>query len=354
MCVHFHNFANMTGGGNSVKLSVSKRSLPIIGPATGFLVFPLRDPDSAVKGLKGAARTFVEAELAIARCEFKRGMELTERLIRDERYVFAAVRIGIISAIGLGDLKAFDCFLKALADRGKRNTGPVIKCAVAITEAWLRQFLWISDGYPEWMDRFDLTDVPAPWRPAVAYLGVKIRLCRGQFESAYATASLFLNFICPQHGISAACSYAKFALAIACRETDRTGEMLNWLDEMIRALAPHGFLLPLLLFMHGMHKSPVETLLAELAPDQVQRYRALAKGFFANLIRARNHYTGERTTEELSFREFYLAMLLKRGWAYKELADRFTISIGRMRNIVSILYEKLHIHSRSELKDLVW
>ena len=130
--------------------------------------------------------------------------------------------------------------------------------------------------------------------------------------------------------------------------------MLKWLDEMIRTLAPHGFLLPRLLFMHGSHKSPVEELLAEVAPDQVPRYRSLAKEYFTNLIRVRNHYTGERTTEELSFREFYLAMLLKRGWAYKELATRFTISVGRMRNIVSILYEKLHIHNRHELTDLVW
>ena len=337
-----------------MKLSVSKKNLPIIGPATNFLVLPARDPNSVLKGLKGLERTFVEAELAIARCDFKRGRELAERLIRDDHYVFAALRIGVISAIGLGDLKSFDGFLKALADCGKRNASPVAKCGVAITEAWLRQFLWISDGYSEWMDRFDLTDVPAPWRSAVAHLGVKIRLCRGQFESAYATASLCLNFICPQHGISAASAYAQFALAVACRETDRTGEMLNWLDEMVRTLAPHGFLLPLLLFMHGTHLSPVDALLAEFAPDQVQRYRALAKGFFANLIRVRNHYTGERTTEELTFREFYLAMLLKRGWAYKELADRFTISVGRMRNIVSILYEKLHIHNRNELTDLVW
>ena len=337
-----------------MKLSASRKNLPIIGPATHFLALPERNPDSALKGLKGLARTFVEAELAIARCDFKRGMELAERLVQVDRYAFAAMRIGVISATGLGDLKAFDRFLKVLADYRKRTAEPTTKCAVAITEAWIRQFLWIPDGYPDWMDRFDLTDIPAPWRPAVAYLGVKIRLNRGEFESAYAAASLFLNFICPQHGITAACSYAKFSLAIACRETERTGEMLKWLEEMVGMLAPHGILLPLLLFMYGSYKSPVEELLAEVVPDQVSRYRTLAKGYFTNLIRVRNHFTGERTTEELSFREFYLAMLLKRGWAYKELAGRFTISVGRMRNLVSILYEKLHIHGRNELADLVW
>ena len=337
-----------------MKLSVSRKSLPIIGPATDFLVLPVRDPDSILKGLKGLERTFVEAELAIGRCDFKRGLGLVERLVQNDHYVFAAVRIGVISAIGLGDLRSFDRFLKALADCGKRTTCPNVKCGCAITEAWLRQLLWLPDGYPEWMDRFDLTDIPEPWRPAVAYLGVKIRLCRGEFESAYAVSSLFLNFICPQHGITVACAHAKLALAVACRETDRTGEMLKWLDEMIRTLAPHGFLLPLLLFMHGSHMSPVEALLAEVAPDQVQRYRTLSKVFFANLIRVRNHYTGERTTGELSFREFYLAMLLKRDMSYKDLSERFGITVGRTKNIVSAIYDKLGVHSGGELRDLVW
>ena len=331
-----------------------ERDLPIIGPATDFKLFPRRNPDSTLKGLEGPARAFCEAELAIARCDFSRGKTLAGKLLGDDKYFLVAVRIGLIAAIGLGDLKFFDQVLRSLGEYRRRAPSARSALGVEIAEAWLRQFMWLPTGYPEWMCRFDLSDIPEPWRAAVAYLGVKIRIAQGSFESAYAAASLFLNFVCPQQDLSAASSHTKIACAVACRETGRTDEMMKWLDEAARMLVPHGFLLPLLLFMHSTHKSPVEAQIAEIAPDSVSRYRELSKRYFANLIRARNHYTGEHVTTALSFREFYLAMLLKRDMSYKDLSARFGVTVGRAKNIVSAIYDKLGIHSSGELRDLVW
>ena len=328
--------------------------MPIIGPATDHKLFPRLNPDSALKGLGGLARTFCEAELSIARCDFSRARSLAEQLLGDDRYVLAAVRIGLIAAIGLGDLRFFDQVLRSLAQYRRRAPSARSALGVEITEAWLRQFMWLPTVYPEWMCRFDLSEIPVSWHAAVAYLGVKIRICQGSFESAYAAASLFLNFVCPRQDLSAASSHAKIACAVACRETGRTDEMMKWLEEAAQMLVPHGFLLPFLLFMHSSHKSPIEELIAEIAPDWVPRYRELSKRYFVNLIRARNHYTGEHVTMVLSFREFYLAMLLKRDLSYKELSERFGITVGRTKNIVSSIYDKLGIHSCSELRDLVW
>ena len=337
-----------------MKPSADRNDLPVIGPATDHKLFPRRNPDSALRGLEGPARTFCEAELAIARCDFSNARALAGQLLGDDRYALVAVRIGLVAAIGLGDLKFFDQVLQSLAQYSRRVPSARSALGVEITEAWLRQFMWLPTGYPEWMCRFDLSDIPEPWRAAVAYLGVKIRIAQGSFESAYAAASLFLNFVCPQQDISAACAHAKIACAVACRETGRTEEMMKWLSEAARVLVPHGFLLPFLLFMHSLHKSPVEELVAEITPDQVPRYRELSKRYFVNLIRARNHYTGEHVTTALSFREFYLAMLLKRDMSYKELSERFGITVGRTKNIVSAIYDKLGIHSSGELRDLVW
>ena len=337
-----------------MKSSADRNDLPIIGPATDHKLFPRRNPDSALRGLEGPARTFCEAELAIARCDFSNARALAGQLLGDDEYVLTAVRTGLIAAVGLGDLKFFDQVLSSLAQYRRRAPCSRSALVVEITEAWIRQFLWLPTGYPEWMCRFDLSDIPEPWRAAVAYLGVKIRIAQGSFESAYAAASLFLNFVCPRQDLSAACSHAKMACAVACRETGRTEEMMKWLGEAVRMLVPHGFLLPFLLFMHSSHKSPIEELIVEIAPDWVPRYRELSKRYFANLIRARNHYVDEHVTTALSFREFYLAMLLKRDMSYKDLSERFGVTAGRMKNIVSAIYDKLGIHSSGELQDLVW
>ncbi len=40
--------------------------------------------------------------------------------------------------------------------------------------------------------------------------------------------------------------------------------------------------------------------------------------------------------------------LLAKGYAYTEIADRMTISIDTVRSYVRTVYEKLHVHSRTE------
>jgi DNA-binding CsgD family transcriptional regulator len=39
---------------------------------------------------------------------------------------------------------------------------------------------------------------------------------------------------------------------------------------------------------------------------------------------------------------------LSNGYAYKEIADRMNISIDTVRSYVRTVYEKLHVHSRTE------
>lgn len=39
---------------------------------------------------------------------------------------------------------------------------------------------------------------------------------------------------------------------------------------------------------------------------------------------------------------------LAKGYAYREIADRMTISIDTVRSYVRAVYEKLHVHSRTE------
>ena len=336
-----------------------KYTLPFIGPATACFKFRAEDPECTFRELRGDDRRFAEAEIALACCDFAHSRELFDALSRSDRYFLAAVRIGVVSAIGLGNLRFLDSVLKKVAQYRASVKGDSMGQILAdITESWVRQWLWQPTGYPEWIMRFDFGELPkALWHPS-AYLGVMARMNAGQFESAYATAALLMGFdeSVGESGsrLTAASAYLRMARAIACRETGREDEMRKWLSSVICELAPHGFLLPFLLFMHGRHKSPTEEILAEVAPGEVARYRDLSRSYFANLIRARNHITGEKTTDELSPREFYLAMLLKRNFSYKELADRFGLSVGRIKNILLVLYQKLHIHSRSEIDGLVW
>jgi len=56
----------------------------------------------------------------------------------------------------------------------------------------------------------------------------------------------------------------------------------------------------------------------------------------------------EARSEELSAQETRLLDLLAQGYSYQSAADRLNISVNTVRNHVRSIYEKLHVHSKSE------
>ena len=57
---------------------------------------------------------------------------------------------------------------------------------------------------------------------------------------------------------------------------------------------------------------------------------------------------GELSVSRLTPGEREFLNQLANGYAYKEIADRMKISIDTVRSYVRTVYEKLHVHSRTE------
>ncbi|HXJ13794.1 MAG TPA: LuxR C-terminal-related transcriptional regulator, partial [Candidatus Limnocylindrales bacterium] len=51
---------------------------------------------------------------------------------------------------------------------------------------------------------------------------------------------------------------------------------------------------------------------------------------------------------ELTAQEQRLLTLLAEGYSYQSAADRMHVSVNTVRNYVRKIYEKLHVHSKSE------
>lgn len=52
--------------------------------------------------------------------------------------------------------------------------------------------------------------------------------------------------------------------------------------------------------------------------------------------------------EKLTPRELEVLALLAKGYLYKEISDNLGVSINTLRNHLRAIYEKLHVHSRTE------
>jgi len=55
-----------------------------------------------------------------------------------------------------------------------------------------------------------------------------------------------------------------------------------------------------------------------------------------------------KESEDLSARERQVLQLLAQGYAYKQIADELSVSMDTTRTYIRRIYEKLHVHSRTE------
>ncbi|HWI55592.1 MAG TPA: response regulator transcription factor, partial [Bacillota bacterium] len=56
----------------------------------------------------------------------------------------------------------------------------------------------------------------------------------------------------------------------------------------------------------------------------------------------------KREEEGLSGRERQVLQLLAQGYAYKQIADELGVSMDTTRTYIRRIYEKMHVHSRTE------
>jgi DNA-binding NarL/FixJ family response regulator len=91
----------------------------------------------------------------------------------------------------------------------------------------------------------------------------------------------------------------------------------------------------------------IEEIISGGAPMSRQIARSVVQ-FFQELKQAPAVVQRAPEIKSLTEREEQVLMQLSQGYAYKEIADRLNISFETVRTYVRSIYEKLHVHSRTE------
>ncbi len=92
---------------------------------------------------------------------------------------------------------------------------------------------------------------------------------------------------------------------------------------------------------------PVELL---RAVEEVHRGASPMSGKIARVVVQyfQNRRTSAPAEQNLSPRENQILELLAKGFRYKEIADALSISVETVRTHLGNIYEKMHVHSRTE------
>lgn len=315
---------------------------------------PIHNPDAILKIVKKeTSRLQYEGELAYLRGDFARTMRCYNKTEGNAAARLRASLMAVAAAISLGDYPAYlkiEAYLKSCANAG---CGDVRSAVAELALASVSVSVTAPHIVPSWLKEGDFSAFPAQVKPPyMLFLRAKYFLCIGQYETALAVAQTTLNFIVPEEGITFPEIYLRIVCALACHCLGRKDKAERRLLEAMRITLPHGFITPFAEFI-----SEFGGLVEQCLEQEFPEYRAAVIGQWKrtvkNWITFHNHFTKDNITLILSLREYHLAMLVARRVPYAKIAKQFNISVGRLKNIMLEIYEKLFISSRDELAQYV-
>lgn len=315
---------------------------------------PIHNPDTILKIVKDERlRIQYEGELAYLRGDFAHTMRCYDKTEGDEAARLRASLAAVAAAISLGDYPAYlkiEAYLKNHVGEGRGSDSSAI---AELALASVAVSVTAPNMIPGWLKEGDFSAFPVQVKSAyMLFLRAKYFMCIGKHEIALAVAQTALTSCAPKRGITLTEIYLLVVCALACHYLGRENEARHRLMEAMRIALPHGFITPfaeLVSELGGL----VEQCLEEIFPDCYDAVIGQWKRTVKNWIAFHNQFTKENITLILSLREYHFAMMVANRVPYTKIAKQYNISVGRLKNIMLEIYEKLYISSRDELAQYV-
>ena len=285
-----------------------------------------------------------KACLALARGEFAHGLVLARKMQEEFGPHAFGLGVQVIGAVGAGDVPTFGEAVNAIRTRSDIGGVALI---------FLQLFLGEQGTLPSWFEQFNFRHLPLEERFGGGCLGVRLLFLREEWRAVYAGAATLLNFCEQDHWMSLFRGWLHLVCAISLENLGAREAAFERYRQCVQQAQILDITLPFLDQPLGP-RTLLERALVDEAPELLTKIRCQSPDYFRNLQKFRNRFTGEQREELLSPRETQLAHLLMADCGYKQIAERLGISFSRVRNLVSILYEKLGIHRRTEISRRVW
>lgn len=314
---------------------------------------PIHKPDAVLDSIEeDRIRLIYEAELAYLRGDFKRAMDSYDKTLGDAAARLRTCPIAIAAAISMGDYRTYsqiDAYLKGYL---KSDTDRKIRATAELALATAAVSVIAPNMAPDWLKTGDLNAILPQARPNAIYLRVKYFACIGKADVMLALAQTALSLSSPESGITMTDIYLRLTCAVSCYALEQKDEAKEWLLSAMHLALPHGFVTPFsenVTALGGI----IEQCLEEEFPDAYKPVMEQCERTWKNWITFHNQFTKDNITLILSLREYHLAVLVARRVPYAKIAKQYGISVGRLKNIMLEIREKLFLSNREELEKFI-
>ncbi len=314
---------------------------------------PGDDPDAILDRMREERLSLqYEAELSYLRGDFERTMRCYQRTDGDDAARLRACPVTIVAAISRGDYQAYraiDAYLKKCVEVQRDSAvGAFAEQALATAAV----SILAPNMAPAWLKEGDFSALAPQARPNALYLRAKYFLCVGNYEAMLAVAETALTLSADPQGFTTTDLYLKVTCAVACHYLGRDDEARRWLVEAMRLALPHGFITPFAEVVAALG-GLVEQCLEREFPAWREAILGQWRRTWRNWITFHNQFTKDNITLMLTLREYQLASLVAKHVPYAEIARQHSISVGRLKNIMLEIYQKLYVSGREDLKKYI-
>lgn len=319
------------------------------------LPMPRNNPDLILEFVdEEKVRFQYEGQLAYLRGEFKQTIDCFLKIGTDDAAKIRACPVAMAATISMGDYKRYTQIDSYLKDLIKANRGPEVSALAELILATVTISLATREMAPNWLEKGDLTNLPIQAKPHALYLRAKYFQHLGKYEAMLGVAQTALVFCSMERGLMMCDIYLRLICALANYFLGRIVEAKAFLLDAMNIALPHGFITP---FVESIvdFGGLVELCLEQEFPEHYDVVIKQWKHTWKNWIFFHNELTEDNITIILSLREYHIAMLVARRVPHRRIAEHHNISIGRLKNIISVIYSKLLVSNRDELsKHILW
>ncbi len=312
-------------------------------------VMPEDSPDAVLDSVNEERMWLqYEGELAYLRGDFRTTMACFQRTRGDDAARLRACLVAIAAAISLGDYRAYteiDAYLKKCVE-AHRGSGAADFAELALSTAAVS--VVAPNMAPVWLKEGDFSTLAPQAKPNALYLRAKYFHCLHNYEAMLAVAQTALTLSVQPHGFTTTDIYLRVTCAVACHCLRRDEEARRWLLSAMRLALPHGFITPFAEVVTALGGLMEQSLEQEF-PSCLAAVLGQWKRTWKNWIAFHNQFTKDNITLILTLREYHLALLMAQRVPYARIARQHCISVGRLKNIMLEIYEKLYISGRDEL-----
>ncbi len=321
---------------------------------SSVIPMPNDNPDAVLASLPDELqRAQYQAELDYLRCDFEAVKAYYSRVSPKDVTYLCAANITICAAMSTRDYPLFLSISAEIKEIEKSSASSEARRVASLLFVLAGVSMNAPQIAPDWLVKGEFEGFPTEARPMLIFMRIKYLQSVGDNNAMLAAAQIAREIFRQDGKMTLVDIYLACFCACACYALGRLDEAREYLSISVAECERGWFVSPL-----GEYSTWVGGLLATIlrtsTPDFERAVDKHIEGILKNWLFFHNEFAKDNVTLILTTKEYQLALLLKEGKTYAQSAKQLHISVGRCKNLISVIYQKLGISKKSELKNYLF